>query len=110
MPLSEVMTLGTLNVAIELHTRKSMMVSAFGSAIGTVSGQQVVLSIIVRMYLNPVTIGKGPTISTWRCSNLSTGVLIEAIGWRACRATLFPAHTVQAAAQFFTSFLIPGQT
>ena len=74
-PLSEVMTSGRPNLAIQPSRRarrQSVVVAVF---MGVASGHLVDLSIVVNRYLKPPEDGRGPTTSTWMWPNLLVGWL-----------------------------------
>ncbi len=70
LPLSEVMTAGFLNWAIQLLMRASLQASVFMVGMGMASSQQLVLSMMVNRYRKPSLEGvKGLTKSTWMWEN-----------------------------------------
>ena len=80
VPLSEVTTFGLPNLATQPLRKPCSIVSAVVSVIATASGHHVVLSIMVRTYRFTWSLGNGPTMSMWTCSNLLTGVSIGSTG------------------------------
>ena len=64
-PLSEVMFSGRPNLDIHASMSAETQEAVDASAIGTASGHLVDLSIVVKMYLHPSDVGRGPTTSTW---------------------------------------------
>ena len=72
VPLSDVMCCGTPWAAIQLMRafRQDWVVA---SVMGMASGHLVDLSMIVKRYLKPSDLGRGPTISTCIWENLRVG-------------------------------------
>ena len=69
------MVAGVLKRAINPLKKASASVPAFISTKGMASGQHVKRSMQVSKYLYPSEYGKGPPMSTWTWSNISSGSL-----------------------------------
>ena len=64
VPLSEVMSSGTLNLETHAERKAVAQEAAEESTKGTASSQRVERSMIVNSYLWPSDGGRGPTMST----------------------------------------------
>ena len=72
-PLSEVMTSGRPNLAIQPFRRAHRQSSVVAFFMGIASGHLVDLSMVVNRYLEPPDEGRGPTTSTCMWPNLLVG-------------------------------------
>ena len=73
LPLSEIISAGTPNLAIQCWRRADAQVEAWASGRGTTSGYLVKRSMMVNGYVMPWLWRRDPTRSTWRLQNLSDG-------------------------------------
>ena len=109
-PQSEVILAGTPNLEIQQEIKALVQSSAEVEDIGTASGQREVLSTMVKRWVKPLELGRGPTKSTWMWLKRLAGTGIWGIAEWTCCWTLLRWQCRQPLAQSETSLERPDQT
>jgi hypothetical protein len=110
-PWSDVITLGTPNLATQPVKRASTQAAVSIDRSGIASSQRVDLSIMVNKYTYPsAEVGSGPTRSTWMCVKRTAGTGIGCTAAGGCLVTLALWHAVHSLHQALISEDIPRHT